>query len=283
MRIAVNNPSVLLQEDPTRLFHGYSIPFLLRYADYIYVHTRERGELFARRLKAFGIERKIGIINSIEELSNCADVLVSFGCSKSGTFQLELFPGLKFCHVTDYYMWTEKKYKFLLDIKADYIISHNQCDIRSEFFKQYYPNYIGKVINLPFGYAPRYKNIVPFNGRINKAVGLGAINMVKDAMASEDDTKEAVEFFKGWEYTHLTRKYIQDHQVELMDCIDAMFPTPEQQKDFSYDAVERLNSYRMFINDAGMSNFPPARTFEGIACGCVMVAADNPIDRKSVV
>lgn len=48
-------------------------------------------------------------------------------------------------------------------------------------------------------------------------------------------------------------------------------------RDNSYDAVERMNEYKMFINDEGENNFPQARTYEGIACGCVMVAADSPI------
>lgn len=278
MRIAINYPAFLLGKgDPVFSFHGYNRAFVKKYADAIYVQNYEKAMQFRNVVKEPGFRKEIEIIRSVEHLNEGYDVLIGFHVGLSGTADLEFFKGLKIFHTLDYYLDTTKQCESLKNIKADYVIGHSQLDEYSDFFQKYYDDYVGRVISLPFGYGDRFINEITFLKRKNKAVGLGSINMVKDAMCTEEQTKECVDFFKGRVYTHETRKYIQDNADALTDCIDALFPSPDKQKDFSYDAVKMLNSYRMFVNDAGMSNFPPARTYEGIACGCVMVAEKNPI------
>ena len=276
MKIAVNNPGFLMAEDPVFMFHGYSLYFVLNHADYLYVQNPERMERFRERLKELDCKRDIRFLSSTQELNREADVLVSFHIPKQN-YGLDEFTGMTVVHTMDHHVNTKYVYQRLLELKADFVASHSQVDERCEFFRHYYPFFVGKVINVPFGYAPRFKVTKPFTERINKAVGLGSINMIRDAMLTEEESREMVEFFADRKWMHPIRKYVQDHAEELSDCVDALFPTPEKQKDFSYDAVERLNSYRMFVNDAGIQEFPPARTYEGIACGCVMVATDDPI------
>lgn len=276
MKIVINYPDFMLQ-DINLVFnwHGYSRTFVMKYADAIYVQNLDKAGLFKEKFKELG--KKVEIISKVEELDENEDVLVGFRIGFSGTADLEQFNGIKIFHTMDYYLNAKKQYELLKELKADYVIGHCQLDKYSHFFGTYYPNYVGKVISLPFGYGSRFKSVVPFEKRINKAVGLGSINKVNDAMLKEEEVRECLEFFKNRQYQHEGRKYIQDNSVEFQDCVDAFFPTPERQKDFTYDAVEKLNSYKMFFNDAGMSNFPPARTYEGIACGCVMVAEENDI------
>lgn len=278
MRIVVNYPAFLLRDNnPIINFHGYNAAFVLKYADAIYVQNDDKAELFRQKIEKLELDRKVQIIQNVELLDPNSDVVVGFKIGSSGTADLENFNGLKIFHTLDYYLDTTKQNECLLQMKADYCIGHSQLDKVSPFFAKYYPEYVGKVISLPFGYSTRFVNYNSFCDRKKKAVGLGSINLVKDAMCTDEQTKECVEFFAGRTYTHETRKHIQDYAEDYADCIDALFPTPKMQKDFSYDAVEMLNGYKMFVNDAGMSHFPPARTYEGIACGCVMVAEKDDI------
>lgn len=272
--------------NPTDLFinpvswHGYAVDFALKYADYVFVRNPFKKLLIKNTVKGLCPSRKIKVKSSLFFLNKNKYVIVGFGAVRNPTFSLKMYSGIKIFHLLDYYLDVPKIQKFLRKSKIDYVIGHCQMDEECTFFRKYYKEYIGKVIDLPFGYAERFKYIRPFKDRINKAVGLGSINKMKDALLSESQTKEMVEFFPLREYQHEVRKYLQDNQQIVKDCIDALFPSPDKQKDFSYDAVEMLNKYQMFVNDAGFSNFPPARTYEGIACGCVMVAPNNNIYSK---
>lgn len=277
MKIAVNNPSILLTTDTSRLFHGYGLYFVLKYCDYIYVQNEDRILEFKRRLKEINPDREISFIRTIEELNEKSEVLVSLSIPTKSTYGIENYNGMVVIHSTDHHVDASHNYKMLKECGANYVIGHSQLDSRSEFFCNYYPGFIGKVISVPFGYAPRFKCYTPFSDRKNKAVGIGSINMIKDAMLSEQQSKDMVTYFNSQKWMHPFRKYVQDHEDELLDCIDSLFPSPSKQKDFGYDAVSLMNQYKMFINDAGIQEFPPARTFEGIACGCVMVADDDPI------
>lgn len=274
-KIIAYNPISLLM-DPVN-WHGYALEFIIKYADYIYVHNPLRAHTIRKRLKELKPAGKARVICSLVTVNRKNNIIVGFGVGGRPPVGLKLFRGIKIFHLTDYYIDVPEKHNFLKVAKVDYVIGHCQMDLESVFFKEYYPEYIGKVINLPFGYADRFKNIVPFEDRIKKAVGLGSINRMRDALLTKEQTKEMVSFFPNREFQHEVRKFLQDHQKEFEDCVDAIFPSPEKQKDFSYDAVEMLNRYQMFVNDAGFSNFPPARTYEGIACGCVMVAPISSI------
>ena len=282
MKIVVYDPEILLWGIATE-FHGYSVAFINKYADFIYVNWKSRSGLlrmlkYKKKMRELGINKKIRFTSDMKKINKCTEVMVGFlvpECTDGR--DVGYYQGLKVFHLLDYYINPKKNNKFLIDNQVDYVMGHCQLDTYSELFRKYYPNYVNKVLNIPFGYSSRFKCIKSFMERKNKAVGLGSINPMLDPKLKDEATIAIREFFPCNKYMHETRKYLQDNANKYFDCIDALFPTPEQQKDFSYDAVEMLNNYTMFINDEGISNFPPARTFEGIACGSVMIATNNPI------
>lgn len=275
-KIIVYNPDGIIRSDGYR-FHGYITEFVKRYANYIFVPNPLKAIKMFKAIKCLKCGRKIKIVSSLIGLRDKNNILVGFGADRKYTYGMENFKGKKIFHLMDYYINVQNVKTFLKKIDADYVIGHCQMDKECEFFKKYYSEYIGKVINLPFGYEDRFKCLRDFDKREKIAVGLGSINLIADKRLSEEATKEMREFFKGRKYQHLVRAYIRDHADEFLDVIDAKFPSDKQQKDYSYDAVEMLNNYQMFVNDEGFSNFPPARTYEGIACGCVMVAPISTI------
>lgn len=258
-------------------FHGYSIEFIDKYATCIYVKEIKQGLRYRRQLWRVGIRRYIPIVHSLKIINKFCSSLVGFVVPEIDDNELDNFTGKKYFHLMDYYLFVTRNQYFLEKYRINYVIGHTQMDKYCDFFKLFYNEYIGKTISLPFGYAKRFSYYNPFKERKNIAIGLGSINPINDPMLAENVKKQFVEYFKDYEYMHPLRRYIQTHESEFSDVIEARFPNPEKQKDFSYDAVSVLNEYKMFINDAGVSNFPPARTFEGIACGCVMVAEDNEI------
>lgn len=278
-RIVVYNPIVLLGNEKSTEFHGYAVEFIRRYADYIYIANPRILFAVKKKIQELAPDREIKITMSVGECSKKCDIMAGFSMW-SYEKRLRHFSGLKVFHTMDYYLDVETNIKFLRDNKIDYVIGHTQLDKHCPFFQEYYPEWAGRVIALPFGYHKKYKVIKGFEERVNKAVGLGSINPINDPLCSTKQKKEFVKYFSNKEYAHELRRYVQQNKEEFEEVIDARFPQNGMQKDFSYDAVEMLNSYTMFLNDEGVSNFPPARTFEGIACGAVMVASDSDIYKE---
>lgn len=263
-------------------FHGYATAFINQYADFIYINGRgiRKNLKYRRQLWRMGIRRNIPFIHTLAKEESKFEVLVGFTVPAEDDVQLSYFKGKKFFHLMDYYLSVSRNREFLKNNNIDYVIGHTQMDRNCDFFKKYYPEYFGKVVSLPFGYQSRFICKIPFENRKNVAIGLGSINPLNDPLLSERDKREFLEFFCDEEFMHPLRRYVQIHEDEFTGVIEVRFPSLEKQKDFSYDAVEMMNGYKMFLNDAGLSNFPPARTYEGIACGCVMVAEDNEIYRE---
>lgn len=263
-------------------FHGYAIEFINQYADCIYLNKRRIGKDLGYKVQLWkmGIKRHIRFIHSLEMAPDFKNVLIGFTVPLDDDDEILKFKGKKYFHLMDYYLFVSRNQIFLKKYGIDKVIGHTQMDINCDFFKKYYPEYIGKVISLPFGYQSRFKCKTPFNERKNIAVGLGSINPVNDPLLEEYAKKEFLEYYKNDMFMHPLRRFIQINEEYFNKVVDVRFPTSDKQKDFSYDAVKMLNNYKMFINDAGLANFPPARTYEGIACGCVMVAEDNEIYRE---
>lgn len=258
-------------------FHGYAITFIDQYADYIYLNKDFKDVLrYRRQLWRLGIKRYIPFTRRLDNTEK-EDKLIGFVVPANDDDKINDFKGKKYFHLMDYYLFVSRNKEFLKKYNVDYVIGHTSMDKYCEFFKYYYPDYIGRVISLPFGYQKRFNCTRGFVDRKNIAIGLGSINPVDDPKLDEKAKSEFVQYYKNETFMHPLRRYIQTHKLAFLDVVDSKFPSPDKQKDFSYDAVEVLNDYRMFINDAGLSNFPPARTYEGIACGCVMVAENNEI------
>lgn len=270
-KIVVFNPNIILG-DTEKNFHGYAEAFILKYADYIYAPNPQKRKKIKEKLKEDNCQRKIQFIRTPFGFVGKELIFVGFGTNYNSPQGIQFSKGKKFFHLLDYYIDIKKNKTFLKRIKCDAVIEHGQVDKYSDFYKKYYSEYIGKTISLPFGYGKRFKLTKSFKERQKKAIGLGSINKIADQKLKRDQIKELIDFYEGREYQHEVRKYLRDNADAFKDCIDCRFPTDKDQKGRDYDAVEALNSYQMFINDEGFSGFLPARTYEGIACGTVMVA-----------
>lgn len=280
MRIAVQDPYFILQNQE-RNFNGYNFVFLRDYADVIYVSNKRLFVKFLLALHRYGIKKKICL--TVKSLNKYADVVISFNgrpdkkhnCPPLG------FKGLKFCHLMDFVFYPSLANAALETAGVDYVFTYSNHGQQSDFFRAYYPKYSDKTISIPFGYGKRFINKIPYKVRINKCVALGSINPVNDHLCPPGMLNEYTDFYKDIFFTHYLRRAIVEHRNEWRDVFVAdALPVYPETKNPSYDAVSELNKYTMFVNDAGIMQFPPARTYEGIACGAVMVAEDLPCFRE---
>jgi glycosyltransferase involved in cell wall biosynthesis len=62
--------------------------------------------------------------------------------------------------------------------------------------------------------------------------------------------------------------------------MDSMLPEFPQIKDFKYDLPSKFNDYKMFVACESIYNFPPAKYYEGIACGSVLFCSDHECNKE---
>lgn len=186
------------------------------------------------------------------------------------------FSGLKLYHVMDYSFWTNEAAAAFHDAKVDYLLGYARHDQWCDFFKSAFPKYRNRVVPVPFGFAPRFENNIPFSQRIRKCAALGSVNPVRDPMSDPQSISAYTSFFSNMEWAHPMRQAIRENLGALEDIIENYLPILPATKNLGYDSVEVLNRHQLFVNDDSIMHYPPARTFEGPACGCVMVCSDHP-------
>lgn len=263
---------------------GYAPEFAAAYATYAYMPELDAHHEVRRR-RAAG-EAVVGangldVVTNPAELNQVADVLV---CFEGRAYLPEMAPpreftGLKAYHAWEFVFYAPETNRALVEGGVDVVLGYCRHDEYSPFFRAMFPSFTGRTIAVPFGFQPRFAPRVPFAERIGKVVGLGSINPVDDPLCPPGELDAYVAFHAGERWTHRWRRTLLEHADELSDVLDARFPVFPETKDFSYDAVEVLNAYAMFANDPGLMAFPPARTYEGAACGALLVGEDSAVHR----
>jgi len=277
MKIAIQNPSFIFTE-PLKNFNGYNLQFLKQHTDYIYLSRPLSYFKYKKRLRELAIGH-IPILLSTKSLNNYVDTLLHF----SGEPYLpthtppKRFLGAKVWHVLDYVFKPIESLKHLQDGGVSHIMGYSRHDKYCEFFKKYYAPYIDKVIDVPFGFSPRFENKIPFEKRDNRCIALGSVNPINDPLCAPGILNEYIDFNRGKKWTHELRRKIAEQHKTLSAIVLSKLPHFPETKNPHYDPVLELNSHKFFVNDEGIMNFPPARTYEGIATGAIMVASENVI------
>lgn len=263
---------------------GYAPEFAATYATYAYMPELDAHHEVRRRraagepvVGAHGLE----VVTNPTELNQVADVLV---CFEGRAYLPEMSPpreftGLKAYHTWEFVFYAPETNRALVDGGVDVVLGYSRHDEYSPFFRAMFPSFSGRTIAVPFGFQSRFTPRIPFGERTPKVVGLGSVNPVDDPLCPPGELDAYVAFHAGERWTHRWRRALLEHSDELLDILDARFPAFPETKDFSYDAVEVLNAYAMFANDPGVMAFPPARTYEGAACGTLLVGEDTAVHR----
>lgn len=241
--------------------------------------TRTINDIFTLyKFDELGLD-KTEIIFSSKTLNSQVDILLNFNgvIENDMTESVKKFQGMKIFHIMDYF-WVQPasvQYKKLKDMGIDYLMSYGQPDKYDIFFQSKYPDFIGKVLQVPYGYSPRFKSTIPFEERTKKCVALGSVNPLYRPEAPESFWIEPYKFFKKEKWMHKFRRMLVEKRKHLDSVMDSLLPNPPKVTDHSYNIVDVLNKYQMFTTCESIYYFPTAKSFEGPAAGCVQVCSDH--------
>lgn len=178
--------------------------------------------------------------------------------------------------------------------KADVSTLWGECDLtrHSDIFKHNYKWYDKGIIVVPFVPEQRFKNIVPFKERENRAFATGTITYRNDAYHTS---------VYGDPCVQPARKQIKDHAMELkpyLECTSSDYLEDAkdhqikkkrisflsklyakthtgQKKYYSFNMVDSFNHYKMCVVGEEIVGQPGIGFVEGMACGCAFIGQNK--------
>ena len=249
-------------------------------------------------LKKNGIDpKKITLLKGPEDIHH-DDIVIAYNiCSDSlrDLHKINSFKALCMIHFGG-----NAKENAIID-EANISCYYNECNLSktSEIFRRYYS--INRPwVTIPFVYADRFKNIVPFSQRKNKAFSVGTITYKKhpEFLAVYGDpcdqpirklVKDNPDFFERTADSY-SSDYLEDDDVKeikpndnfiirIYKRIHNRFNTGHQKKYFSFNMVEKFNEYKMCIVGEEILGVPGIGYVEGMACGCAYIGLNSPMYR----
>lgn len=286
MNIAIQNIHLL-----PNLFglgiHNYALELVRRgFVRHLYFSERDVARAL-RAVRAYlhnrphGIDwSNVEIVFSPRTLRSTCDILLNFNSHTGAndfTPAVRRFEGIKVWHASDYF-WNEPASAVNRRFEAfgvDYVLGYARHDRHCAYFQKSFPKFAGKVIPVPFGFAPRFAVTTAFSERIARCVGLGAVNPLRPLEYPIQNFRESADFYPDEAWMHRFRRKLLLNRHRMSDVFDSMFPEFPRIKDFSYDLVAKMNAYKMVTTCESIFCFPPAKAYEGPACGAVLVCADH--------
>lgn len=277
MNIAIQNPMFSGMSG----LHGWVGEFIRIYRPIIYISDIRylpRYLYFLYRYRLNPLQYKITFFENFLNIS--VDVLVCFNGHpyRKENKPVKSFIGLKIYHLMDYTFFPEESNKALEQGGVQYVFGYAKHNLYCKFFQKLYPNYVDKLIPVPFGFADRFKNNILFSKRKNKIVALGAINSFLGVTNDILALKTVNKFFlcSGEKFMHKFRRILLKYENDLEYIMESKLPRYPKTVNFDYDLSEVFNKYKMFVSCESLQFFPPAKTFEGVAAGSVLVCSDHP-------
>ncbi len=280
MKLVIQNPHYLSDTRGTRV-HDYVIELLIRFRPAIRIwplHNMARWFRFLalKKLPLTGWN----YVFSEKDLRSY-DVWLNFnGKVVAGTPRDPMpwgFSGLKLLHLMDYSYNPREDEERIRKLGVDYVFGYARHDLHCSFFKKMHPSLDGRVVPVPFGYLPRFRETVPFEMKKNLCSVMGAVVAMRPPSPHEPELIDYFTHFQGRVCAHEMRWRIRNETDNLKEEMASFLPTPHENVTWSYDSALELNRHRFFLNDDSIMHYPPARTYEGVACGSIMLAAREPV------
>ena len=296
MKIALHNIHLL----PNLQFHSYVYDLLLEKRVQVLFFSDPTGfsyiQAFYRYFKYDNFRSKLNKIDwssfelvfTAKELNCKADVLLNLNLMCFDRLDSEFsnsvkkFDGLKIFHIGDYFGYRPASItnKMLEGVGVNYLLGYSMHDRYCNYFSNYFPEFNNRVWTLPFGYAPRFEVNKPFNLRLNKSIAVGSVNPLRPLNDKLESFIEPANFFPDESWFHIFRRKLILNKRYLLNEMDSMLPEFPQIKDFKYDLPSKFNDYKMFVACESIFNFPPAKYYEGIACGSVLFCSDHECNKE---
>ncbi|WP_063660001.1 hypothetical protein [Aliivibrio fischeri] len=275
MKIVVQEPVFLFnkyKED----FNGYKTIFLNKHVSGIYSECPKRMVKYIIAMLKNGINPfKFEYFHDSKKF-NGYDVFLNLNGKPFLEFNKLPKIGssiLKAYHIMDYADKAILSNQALCSQSIDFLFGYARHDKYCDFFNKYYTDFYRRVISVPFGYSNKYNIFDDDSERYNKVLAIGAINNI-----TEQDS-EIIKVFPNEKYSHLLREFVRYHNSEL-SFFDSFLPSKNNEKTPNVDMRRLLKSYKYFLNDLSLFNFPPARTYEGIASGSILVGLEHDVYKE---
>ena len=177
------------------------------------------------------------------------------------------------------------------------------CEVNLEHTSELYRRYSNldlPWIVHPFVFASRFRSTRPFKDRINKAFSTGTItykyepeflNVYGDPCDQpiRKIVRDNPGFFRDT-IDSTSQDYIEDNDQKIIESSDNIIlkgykrvynrmHVGRQKKYFSFDMVEKFNSYKMHVVGEEILGVPGIGFVEGMACGSAYVGLDSPMYR----
>jgi hypothetical protein len=289
MRITIINPTSLLHSFGTQWkVHRYFAKFIQKYNPNIFLTDAKRYLILGSFCYKTNTKLSdFSLITTLKGIQRNTDVLIyPWGIGNGDKKKLERigelfrsFDGMKIFHVMDPQILAFECNQMLEDWGVDFILGYSRHDYHSEFFRKMYPRYIGKVIDVPFGFNEDWTERSLFHERDNKCLGTGTIDLFDSPamIKSRDKLQDFFDFFgNNYHSIHELRYLVNRNAAKYSGLIDCSFHDKSaSHKNYVHDIVGLFNKYKLFLNDESLLSFPPIRTYEGTAAGCVMVCHED--------
>lgn len=246
-------------------------------------------------LKKNNIERtKITVLKSPADLKE--EDIVLLNRAPFNTDVTPVLPGFKAISMIHFGGNEHLVSEFARKIGVDVIFNEFNLEKFCKLFQKSYGWYKKPTFVTSFVFQDRFKPIVPFSQRENKAFATGTITY-----------RESPDFLEVYKNSCVqpSRKQIKEHSEDLKDYItctcsdysegvtlnklpaNANFlqrvwytykykSTASQQKSYySFDMVEMFNKYKMCIIGEEVLPSPGIGFVEGMACGCAYIGLNN--------
>ena len=200
------------------------------------------------------------------------------------------FPCNLFIQLSHFYLDVEHISTNISKSKIGFLVSESNLNKSSSFYAHFFGN-DHDVRILPFVFSERFKKVQAFAGRNGVCVALGSLSH------THGNVPRYAAFHKFFKTTYLApfRKTLYDEKERLAGSIDVMIMDPYKGGNtssskllrflsrfqslwssyYSFDIVNILNQYKMFLVPEEATGLPAALFVEGMACGSVYVGDVN--------
>lgn len=289
MRITIINPtSLIFAFGHQWKAHNYFSKYIQTYKPNIYLTDLKKYLVLPAFCQKTDTKfSDFNLVTTIKSIKRNTDVLLyPWGIGDGDIWRLEKikrifrgFDGMKVFHVMDPQYMAARCNEMLDACGVDYIMGYARHDRHSSFFRNMHPKYNGRVIGVPFGFNDDWVVRKPFNERQTRCLGTGTVEPFDSdiIISAKEKLQEYLDCFsKDYHCVHELRYLVNRDSWKYRDVIDCKFHDKNiKNQNYVKDVVGLFNDYKMFINDESLMNFPPIRTYEGIAAGCVMVCNEN--------
>lgn len=169
---------------------------------------------------------------------------------------------------------------------------YNESDLQkySGMWCRDLPWFNGKFITMPFVFEPRFQRINPFNQRKQKAVSVGTITYMHnitdyygDPCAQparrncRDLANERPEIIDSFNFDYLEnkqnakKKQSNNPIIKIVQRLNAKLTGGHQKQYYSFNMVEKLNSYKIAVVGEEIMGIPGIGFVEAMACGCAYI------------